>query len=240
MRQFQITGLGNRQQGSSDGQQSQGSPDHNGWASDRGARRGLGGIDLAHKALRGTMDHHTRVEPWLTLPIPLGNVIQIGGLLGGVLLARRAAKLGRRGAGWLYAGRLLAYFCEHAFSHYVVGRLGGIRFAGYGLHRSTHTHLYPPGMGWVFAHLPFLSARIDLASRRATVPAAQAVMYIAGPLVTVLASILFPLYGLIHGIPRARALLIGSSLWMAGMLVGELVHGQGDLRRAWRVLRHTS
>jgi hypothetical protein len=32
----------------------------------------------------------TRVKPWLTLSIPLGNVIQIGGLLGGVLLARHA------------------------------------------------------------------------------------------------------------------------------------------------------
>lgn len=40
---------------------------------------------------------HTRVEPWLTLPVALGNTIQIGGLLGGVLLARRAGKLGRRG-----------------------------------------------------------------------------------------------------------------------------------------------
>ena len=91
------------------------------------------------------MDKHTRIKPWLTLPILLGNAIQISGLLGGVLLARRAATLGRRGTGWLYSGRLLAYFCEHAFSHYAVGRLSGIRFTSYGLHGSTHTHLYPPG-----------------------------------------------------------------------------------------------
>jgi hypothetical protein len=181
---------------------------------------------------------HTRIEPWLTLPIPVGNAIQAGGLIGGVLLVRRAARLGRRGTSWLYAGRLLTYFCEHAFSHYVVGRLGGIRFTGYGLHGSTQTHLYPPGMRWVFAHLPFLSARIDHESRRASAPAAQAAMYIAGPLETVLASILFPFYGVIHGIPRARALLIGSSLWMLGMLTGEVLHPHSDLRRAWRVIQH--
>jgi hypothetical protein len=77
------------------------------------------------------MAKQIRVEPWLTLSIPLGNALQLGGLLGGVLLARHAGKQGRRGRGWLYAGRLLAYFCEHAFSHYAAGRLGGIRFTGY-------------------------------------------------------------------------------------------------------------
>jgi hypothetical protein len=62
-------------------------------------------------------------------------------------------------------------------------------------------------------------------------------MYLAGPLVTIAISLLFPIYGLIHGIPRARALLIGSSLWMAGMVIGDLLHTQGDLRRAWRALQ---
>jgi hypothetical protein len=59
------------------------------------------------------MVKHTRIKPWLTLPISVGNAIQIGGLLGGMLLARRAANFGRRGTSWLYTGRLLAYFCEH-------------------------------------------------------------------------------------------------------------------------------
>ena len=183
------------------------------------------------------MSTHSRVEPWLIVPIPIGNAIQIGGLLGGVLLARHAARQGRSGTAWLYAGRLLAYFCEHAFSHYVVGRIGGIQFTGYGLHGSTHRRLYPPGIRWIFEHLPFLSARIELDSRQAAAPAAQAAMYMAGPVVTVLSSILFPVYGMIHGIRRSRALLIGSSLWKAGMLVSEVLHTHGDIRRAWRATR---
>jgi hypothetical protein len=73
-------------------------------------------------------------------------------------MARHAARRGQGGTRWLYAGRLLAYFCEHAFSHYVVGRIGGMRFTGYGLHGSTHRRLYPPGLRWIFEHLPFLSA----------------------------------------------------------------------------------
>jgi hypothetical protein len=38
----------------------------------------------------------------------------------------------------MMASRLLAYFCEHAFSHWLVGRALGIRFSGYGLHGTSH------------------------------------------------------------------------------------------------------
>lgn len=182
------------------------------------------------------MAQHARIQPWLTLSIAQGNAIQIGGLLGAVVLARMAAQRGRRGSGWLFASRFLAYFCEHAFAHWLVGRLGGIRFTAYGLHGSTQVHLYPPGMRWLFSHLPFLSARSDPASRRAAAPAARAAMYMAGPLATVLMSELIPLYGWRRGVPRARGLLIGMSLWMTGMLIGELLHEHSDIRRAWRAM----
>jgi hypothetical protein len=62
-------------------------------------------------------------------------------------------------------------------------------------------------------------------------------MYLAGPIMTILASILFPVYGLIHRIPRSRALLIGSSLWMVAMVISEVLHSHGDIRRAWRAIR---
>ncbi len=183
------------------------------------------------------MAQHTRIQPWFTLSIAQGNAIQIGGLLGAVALARIASRRGRRGSAWLFASRLLAYFCEHAFAHWLVGRLCGIRFTGYGVHGSTEAHLYPPGMRWVFMHLPFFSARIDLPSRRAASPAAQAAMYSAGTVSTMMMSELIPLYGWRHGVPRARGLLIGMSLWMIGMLVGEMLNEHGDVRRAWRALR---
>ncbi len=179
----------------------------------------------------------TRIEPWLVLPVPLGNAIQIGGLVGGALLARQAARRAPHGAWGLYAGRLLSYFCEHAFAHYLVGRLAGIRFTSYGVHGSTGADAYPPGLRSIFARLPFLSARVDPASRRAAAPAAQAAMYLAGPLATLVSSAVYPLYGLRRGVPGARALLVGSGLWMAAMLAGEAIHPRSDLRRAWRALR---
>ncbi len=185
------------------------------------------------------MARQTRRQPWLTLSIPLGNAIQIGGLasaLGLVLWAPR--RNAPRGTLALVAGWLLAYFSGHAIAHWAVGRLGGIRFLAYGLHGTTHSSWYPPGVRWVFLHLPFLSARTDPSSWRAARPAARAAMYAAGPLSTILTSLTIPLYGWAAGIPRARALLIFACVWIIGMLVGELVP-HSDLRRVWRELQRS-
>jgi hypothetical protein len=139
----------------------------------------------------------------------------------------------------LLAGWLLAYFCNHAIAHWAVGWLGGIRFIGYGVHGTTTPGWYPPGMRWLFLHLPFFSARTDPVSRRAARPAARAVMYLAGPFFTALTSLAIPLYGRAVGIRRAGTLLIGASLWITAMNIAELARPGGDLRRAWRELQRS-
>ncbi len=185
------------------------------------------------------MARQTRTQPWLMLSIPLGNAIQIGGLISALSLVLRAPRhRAPRGTLALLAGWLLAYFSGHAIAHWSLGRLGGIHFLAYGLHGTTHPEWYPPGVRWVFVHLPFLSARTNPASRRAARPAMRAAMYAAGPLSTMLTSIAIPVYGRAVGIPYARALLIFACVWMVGMLVGELVLvPRSDLRRAWRELQ---
>src|SRR5918993_1804191 len=105
-----------------------------------------------------------RVTSWLTLSIAWGNTIQIGGLLGAVVLAWYAGREGVRGTRWIVVSRLLAYFSEHAFCHWLVGRSLGIRFTGYGLHGTSHPQHYPPGVRWVFSHLP-LNAWCELSAR---------------------------------------------------------------------------
>ena len=79
-----------------------------------------------------------RVKPWLTLSVAQGNAIQVGGLLGAVALAWFAGREGPGGARWMVASRLLAYFSEHAFPHWLVGRALAIRFTGYGLHGTSY------------------------------------------------------------------------------------------------------
>jgi hypothetical protein len=188
---------------------------------------------------KGTMARRSRRQPWFVLSIALGNLIQLSGLLSGLGLVARAARARPPwGTRMLVAGWLVTYFCNHAIGHWAVGRLLGIRFLGYGVHGTTAPGWYPPGMRWVFGRVPlFLSARTDPASRRAAHPLARMLMYLGGPLFTGLTSLGIPLYGRASGIPRARALLIGATLWLIPGFVVECIRPGGDLRRAFRELR---
>jgi hypothetical protein len=137
----------------------------------------------------------------------------------------------------LVAGWLVTYFSNHAIGHWAVGRLVGIRFLGYGCMAPAHPGWYPPGMRWVFRHVPLFSARTDPVSRRAAHPLARMAMYLGGPLFTGLTSLGIPLYGRASGVPRALALLIGATLWLTPGFAVESIRPGGDLRRAWRELR---
>ncbi|MDQ3911807.1 MAG: hypothetical protein M3305_08585 [Actinomycetota bacterium] len=182
-----------------------------------------------------------RVTPWRTLSIAQGNAIQLGGLLGAAVLAWYAGREGARGTRWIVVSRLLAYFSEHAFSHWLVGRILGIHFTGYGLHGTSHPQFYPPGVRWVFSHLPLLSARADPTSLRAAAPTARATMYAAGTGGTMLVGLTIPLYAWLRGISGARGLLISSAgVTNAALLLSESLRPGGDLRRAWWALRESA
>ena len=137
----------------------------------------------------------------------------------------------------MVASRLLAYFSEHAFSHWLIGRALGIRFTGYGLHGTSHPQRYPPVIRPLFSHLPLLSARTDPASLKAATPAARAATYAAGTVATVIASVAIPGYAWRRGVPRARGFFVGANLWSVPLLLSESLRAGGDLRRAWRELR---
>ena len=178
-----------------------------------------------------------RVKPWLTLSVTQGNAVQVGGLLGAVALAWYAGREGPRGARWMVASRLLAYFSEHAFPHWLVGRALGIRFTGYGLHGTSHPQHYPPVARFFFSHLPLLSARADAASLKTATPAARSAMYAAGSVATVVASAAIPGYCWRRGVRGARGFFVGANLWSVPLLLSESLRAGGDLRRAWRELR---
>ncbi len=184
------------------------------------------------------MPTRKRVTPWRTLSVAQGNALQIVGLLGAAALAWYAGREGARGTRWMVASRLLAYFSEHAFSHWLVGRALGIRFTGYGLHGTSHPRLYPPGARFFFSHLPLLSARVDPASLRAASPAARAAMYAAGTIGTVLVGLAIPAYARWRGVAGARRMLVASGgATNAFVVLSEALRPGGDLSRAWRALR---
>ena len=179
-----------------------------------------------------------RVTPWLTLSVAQGNAIQVGGLLGATVLAWYAGRKGGCGGRWMVGSRLLAYFTEHAFSHWIVGRAVGIRFTGYGLHGTSHPLVYPPGLRFLFSHLPLLSARVDPASLRAASPSERAAMYAAGTIGTVLVGLAIPVYAGRRGVSGARGMLVASGgVTNAFVVLSEALRPGGDLSRAWRALR---
>ncbi len=187
------------------------------------------------------MTARKRVTPWRTLSIPQGNAIQIVGLLGAAALAWHAGREGACGTRWMVASRLLAYFSEHAFSHWLVGRALGIRFTGYGLHGTSHPQTYPPGLRFLFSRLPLLSARVDPASLRATSPAVRAAMYSAGTIGTVLVGLAIPAYARRQDVAGARGMLVASGgVINAFVVLSEALRPGGDLSRAWRALRERS
>jgi hypothetical protein len=177
-----------------------------------------------------------RVTPWLRISITQGNVVQIARLLGAVALAWHAGREGTRGTRPMVASRLLAYFCEHTFSHWLVGRALGIRFSGYGLHGTSHPQHYPPGMRFFLSHLPLLSARADPASLGAARSVVRASMYAAGTVATVVAGLGRPGYCWRRGVRGARGFFVGANLWSMPLILSESLRAGGDLRRAWREL----
>ena len=182
-----------------------------------------------------------RVTPWLILSVAQGNTIQVLGLLGAAALAWYAGREGVHGTRWMVVSRLLAYFTEHAFSHWIVGRAVGMRFTGYGLHGTSHPLLYPPGLRFLFSHLPLLSARVDPASLRAASSTERAALYAAGTVGTVLVGLAIPAYAGWRGVSGARGMLVASGgVTNAFVVLSEALRSGGDLSRAWRALRERS
>ncbi len=184
------------------------------------------------------MARRTPAQPWFMLSVTQGNLLQGGGLLaslGMVAWARRlAAPLSTR---LMLISWFITYFCNHAIAHWAVGRLLGIRFVGYGVHGTTSPRWYPPGLRWLFRHIPFFSARTDGVSLHAAHPAARLAMYLSAPVFTLVTGLAIPWYGRAVRIPRSDTLLWGASLWFTPMIIVESLRVGGDLHRAWRELR---
>ena len=180
-----------------------------------------------------------QTQPWFMLSITHGNLLQGGGLLGCLGLLAWARRLAApHSTRLMLTSWLITYFCNHAIAHWAVGRLLGIRFVGYGVHGTTSPHWYPPGLRWLFRHIPFFSARTDAASLRAARPTARLAMYLAAPIFTLVTGLGIPWYGRVAWIPRSKALLVGASVWFTPMVIVESLRAGGDLHRAWRELRN--
>src|SRR6266850_2123828 len=85
---------------------------------------------------------------WLKLSVPVGNLLQAGGIVIGAALLTLAAALRDRGplaSALMVAGFVSIYLCSHALAHWVAGRLLGMQFRYVGVRGTDHAESYPRG-----------------------------------------------------------------------------------------------
>jgi hypothetical protein len=136
----------------------------------------------------------------------------------------------------MIAGYGLIYFTTHSSVHYMMGRLGGIRFSHYSIGGSAYASSYPPVMRQIFERLPFFAVHTDRESLRSASRLARGLMFASGIAGTVLFCSLAAWFAFRANVPGGLMLLIVNGVWQVSSLIAELRPG-GDLARAANALR---
>ena len=114
--------------------------------------------------------------------IVVGNILQAGGILaaGFALRASWSTRSTAMAVTTMLLAWVLLYFSAHAIAHWLVGRAVGIRFLFYTVGGTGNPEGWPPGLRWIFEHLPFFGVQTDKLSMQSVRPAARALMWSAG------------------------------------------------------------
>ena len=104
----------------------------------------------------------------------------------------------------MIAAWILLYFCCHGIAHWAVGRLLGIRFAFYLVGGTGNPTGYPPGLRWLFEHLPFFGVQTEKSSMQKAAPIRKAIMWSAGITASAVVPTLGALYAWSARVPGSR------------------------------------
>ncbi len=180
---------------------------------------------------------------WLRLSETGGNAVQLAGLLLGAGLLYLSALLALADVVrivLMLLGWLVIYICCHAIAHWVVGRLVGIRFRGYGVRGTDHPENYPPGLRQLMSVIPFFSALTQKPSMQQASVVAKALMFSAGETSTNICSLLAAGYAWRSGIPGGFTLFVVTICWDLGSTITVAIIPRGDYAKAIHVLRNAS
>ncbi len=178
---------------------------------------------------------------WVRLSVTAGNLLQLAGLILGAVLLYAAAHMEAASIVRILVmivGWLVIYVCCHAFGHWLVGRLVGIRFRGYGIRGTDHPENYPPGLRQLMAVAPFFTVMTEKTSMDKASPVAKALMFAAGETATTVCSIVAGWYAWYKGIPGGGVLLVVSIIWSLAATISTAQFPKGDYAKAIRALRH--
>ena len=137
----------------------------------------------------------------------------------------------------LAIGWLLIYICCHALAHWLVGRLVGIEFRGYGLRGTDHPENYPPGLRQLMSLLPTFTVLTRKESMLHAKPVAKALMFSAGESSTAICSTLAAWFAWNLGIPGGQVLFWVVLIFNLLSTVVTAIVPRGDYAKAWRALQ---
>jgi hypothetical protein len=177
---------------------------------------------------------------WAKLPVVTGNLVQLAGMVVGVLLILAAGATRSVAAlSVLLAvlGILAVYLCCHAIAHWLVGRLVGLRFAYIGVRGTDHPEAYPPGMRQVMAATPMFTTVSTKRSRAAVGRRALAAYYAAGETSTTICTVLAALLAFLLGVPGGGVILAVAVVWVVLAVASTTFTPKGDYYKARQALR---
>jgi len=167
-----------------------------------------------------------------------GNVVQLFGVAAAIIALFAARNVSSKAfaiVAMLAAWILLYFFC-HGIAHWLVGRFVGIRFAFYTVGGTGNPEAYPPGLRWIFEHLPFFGVQTEKASMQTASPRAQAIMWSAGVTSSALVPTLAAFCAWRGGVPASKPFLIFAVIWALATLASNWTSRTGDFSKARRAL----
>ena len=177
---------------------------------------------------------------WFRLSIIGGNLIQLAGTAFGVWVMYLAGKV-VSGAllrvVLVILGWLVTYLSCHSLAHWLVGRLVGIRFRGYGVRGTDHPEELGAVLRAVLTRLPMFTAITDKDSMQKAGPLARALMFGAGETSTIASVILAGLYAWHSHMPGGLAWVIVPILMSIDAVISTSRMPRGDYAKARRALR---
>lgn len=183
----------------------------------------------------------TKRRVFARLSIAVGNIVQIAGILTACFALRmsRSAHSTTLAVIAMVLAWVLLYFSSHAIAHWFVGRLVGIRFLFYTVGGTGNPQGWPPGLRWIFEHLPFFGVQTEKLSMQKVSPAARGIMWSAGVTSSAIIPTLSAFWAWHSGIPWSKLFFLFALFWALGTLASNWTSRTGDYSKARRALGHS-
>jgi len=173
----------------------------------------------------------TNRKVFARLSITAGNMLQGAGIFAAGFVLWTAHSAGGMLLAWV-----LLYFSVHGIAHWLVGRAAGIRFRFYTVGGTGNPQGWPPGLRWIFEHLPFFGVQTEKLSMENASPRAKAMMWCAGVTSSAVLPTLSAFVSWRSGVPRSGAFFLFAIGWAIATLASNWTSQTGDYSKARRAL----